>query len=216
MMLFRLGMKVSASVWDTSSAWAITAWSSVSLIASERLIFSNSAVIVCRSATAWTGSAMNRTRSPGRGIKSDEKSPQRFTQANSRFACLRVRSLRLFFKNSSNSTLLGEDKNSFTVLPGARSGLSWEKEAFHESSFPCESRIATSEVVASRKASTPHFANQPASSSNPSGLAGTAPPKLAFQHVHRKMDHRRPAVRAGARRGTGFQVKEQGSLFIQG
>ena len=42
------------------------------------------------------------------------------------------------------------------------------------------------------------------------------PPKLAFEHVHRKMDHCRPAVRTGARRIAGFEIVQQRTLLFIG
>jgi hypothetical protein len=45
-------------------------------------------------------------------------------------------------------------------------------------------------------------------------LPGSAPPKLALEHIHREVDHRRPAVRTGARRDAGFQVSQQSALFF--
>jgi hypothetical protein len=45
---------------------------------------------------------------------------------------------------------------------------------------------------------------------------GALPPKLSLQCIHRQMDHGRPAVRTGARRGACFQIVQQGTLFIGG
>ena len=46
--------------------------------------------------------------------------------------------------------------------------------------------------------------------------ARPAPSELAFEHIHRKVDHRRPAVRAGARRVACFQVDQERTLFLVG
>ncbi len=47
-------------------------------------------------------------------------------------------------------------------------------------------------------------------------LSRTATSELAFQQVNREVDHRRAAVRAGARRLAGFQIVQQGALLILG
>ena len=46
-------------------------------------------------------------------------------------------------------------------------------------------------------------------------LPGAFSPKLPLEHVDREMDHGRAAMRAGARRGAGFQVCQQGALFLR-
>src|ERR671923_1613650 len=98
----------------------------------------------------------------------------------------------------------GEARKSWSFVFSGWACLNESKEGFHESTFPSCSSSTTNKLVDSRKGSTPYRANKVASTFNGShsrfASARTAPAELAFQHIHREMDHGRPAVRTGARR----------------
>ena len=104
---------------------------------------------------------MNRIRSSGRGMKRQEKSPQRFSKENSRLACfldplLEGPPQELIEKNLAR----GGEK---ILHPYSRRQVTLE---FLHGQIPGKEGAilvedATSELVNSRNSSTPYWANKP-------------------------------------------------------